>query len=56
MGFVGAPVTYEGLPKTGSMPPPELGEQTVSILNEMGYGHAAIQELIEQGITKSAQS
>jgi formyl-CoA transferase len=56
LGFVGAPITYDGLPKTGSMPPPELGEQTLSILGELGYGHAAVQELVEQGVTKTAQS
>jgi formyl-CoA transferase len=56
LAFVGAPITYDGLPKTSSMPPPELGEQTLSILGEMGYAHAAIQALVEQGVTKTGQS
>jgi crotonobetainyl-CoA:carnitine CoA-transferase CaiB-like acyl-CoA transferase len=56
LGFVGAPITYDGLPKTSSMPPPELGEQTLAILTEMGYGRAAIQELVQKGITKLAQN
>jgi crotonobetainyl-CoA:carnitine CoA-transferase CaiB-like acyl-CoA transferase len=55
LGFVGAPVTYDGLPETQSLPPPELGEQTRAILTEIGYGDAAIQELVQKGITRIAQ-
>jgi crotonobetainyl-CoA:carnitine CoA-transferase CaiB-like acyl-CoA transferase len=51
--FVTGPVHYEGnLPAQKSKPPPLLGEQTVAILNEMGYGRAAIDELAAQGVTK----
>jgi crotonobetainyl-CoA:carnitine CoA-transferase CaiB-like acyl-CoA transferase len=52
--FVRGPVSYNLLNKENSMPPPLLGEQTVAILTEMGYGRAAIDELAAQGITKIA--
>jgi formyl-CoA transferase len=50
--FVGGPVRFDNLPKEKSAPPPLLGEQTVDILSELGYGQAAIDELAAQGITK----
>jgi crotonobetainyl-CoA:carnitine CoA-transferase CaiB-like acyl-CoA transferase len=56
LGFVGAPVTYDGLPESRSLPPPELGEQTRTILTELGYDHAAIQDLVRKGITQTAQN
>jgi crotonobetainyl-CoA:carnitine CoA-transferase CaiB-like acyl-CoA transferase len=52
--FVRGPVRYELLTGRNSTPPPLLGEQTVAILSEMGYGRAAIDELAAQGITKIA--
>jgi crotonobetainyl-CoA:carnitine CoA-transferase CaiB-like acyl-CoA transferase len=52
--FVRGPVSYNLLNKENSTPPPLLGEQTVAILSEMGYGRAAIDELAAQGITKIA--
>src|SRR5919108_721331 len=54
--FVGGPVSYQDLPQEGSTAPPLLGEQTVAILTEMGYGRAAIDEFVAQGITKIAAS
>jgi formyl-CoA transferase len=56
LGFAGAPVTFEGLPKTASTPPPGLGEQTRAVLTELGYGDAAIQQLVHAGVARAAQS
>ncbi|HSF57468.1 MAG TPA: CaiB/BaiF CoA-transferase family protein, partial [Candidatus Binatia bacterium] len=50
--FIRGPVSYNLLAEENSTPPPLLGEQTVAILREMGYGRAAIDELAAQGITK----
>jgi crotonobetainyl-CoA:carnitine CoA-transferase CaiB-like acyl-CoA transferase len=51
--FVGGPVRFgENVPRQKSAAPPLLGEQTVAILSEMGYGRAAIDELAARGITK----
>jgi crotonobetainyl-CoA:carnitine CoA-transferase CaiB-like acyl-CoA transferase len=54
--FVAGPVSYPDLPQEDSTAPPLLGEQTVAILTEMGYGQAAIDELAAQGITQIAES
>jgi formyl-CoA transferase len=54
--FVRGPVSYDGLATENSKPPPLLGEQTVAILAEIGYGQAAIDELAAQGITKTAKT
>lgn len=52
--FIRGPVSYNLLAEENSTPPPLLGEQTIAILREMGYGRAAIDELAAQGITKIA--
>jgi crotonobetainyl-CoA:carnitine CoA-transferase CaiB-like acyl-CoA transferase len=52
--FVRGPVSFDRLDKKNSKPPPLLGEQTVAILTEMGYGRSAIDELAARGITKIA--
>ena len=54
--FVAGPVSYPDLPQEDSTAPPLLGEQTVAILTEMGYGQAAIDDLAAQGITQIAES
>ena len=54
--FVGGPVRFgENVSRQKSAAPPLLGEQTVAILSEMGYGRAVIDELAAQGITKIAR-
>ncbi len=53
--FVGGPVRFDNLPKEKSAPPPLLGEQTVDILSELGYGQAAVDELAAHGIVKAVQ-
>jgi crotonobetainyl-CoA:carnitine CoA-transferase CaiB-like acyl-CoA transferase len=54
--FVGSPVRFGGnVSRQKSAAPPLLGEHTVAILSEMGYGRAVIDELAAQGITKIAQ-
>jgi len=53
--FVGGPVHFVNLPKERSAPPPLLGEHTVAVLTEMGYGRAAIDELASQGIVTIVQ-
>jgi crotonobetainyl-CoA:carnitine CoA-transferase CaiB-like acyl-CoA transferase len=50
--FVRGPVSFGRLAKKNSKPPPLLGEQTVAILTEMGYGRSAIDELAAGGIVK----
>jgi crotonobetainyl-CoA:carnitine CoA-transferase CaiB-like acyl-CoA transferase len=52
--FVGGPVRYDGPTKSESSPPPLLGEQSVKILNELGYDQKAIDALASKGITKVA--
>jgi crotonobetainyl-CoA:carnitine CoA-transferase CaiB-like acyl-CoA transferase len=37
------------------MPPPLLGEQTVSILTQLGYDQLAIDEFKQRGIIKVGQ-
>jgi len=53
--FVRAPVRYDGLTKEQSTPPPLLGEQTVSILTQLGYDQLAIDEFKQRGIIKVGQ-
>ncbi len=53
--FVGGPVRYDGLTKEQSTPPPLLGEQTVSILTQLGYDQLAIDEFKQRGIIKVGQ-
>lgn len=50
--FVGAPVRYDGLTKKESAPPPLLGAGTASILSELGYDKAEIDELARQEIIR----
>ena len=50
--FIGGPVKYDNLNKKISTPPPLLGEQTVAILSEIGYGQEAIDEFAVKGITR----
>lgn len=54
--FVGAPVRYDGLAKGKSAPPPLLGAHTRTILTDLGYDQAAIDELAARGITKIDKS
>ena len=53
--FVRAPVRYDRLTKEQSTPPPLLGEQTVSILTQLGYDQLAIDEFKQRGIIKVGQ-
>ena len=50
--FIGGPVKYDNLNKKISTTPPLLGEQTVAILSEIGYGQEAIDEFAAKGITR----
>ena len=50
--FIGGPVKYDNLNKKISTPPPLLGEQTVAILSEIGYGQEAIDQFAAKGITR----
>ncbi|TMA04394.1 MAG: CoA transferase [Deltaproteobacteria bacterium] len=54
--FVGPAVSFANLSREKIKPPPLLGEQTATILAELGYTQAAVEELAEQGIVKIAQS
>jgi crotonobetainyl-CoA:carnitine CoA-transferase CaiB-like acyl-CoA transferase len=53
--FVGCPVRYDGLTKEPSAPPPLVGEQTASILTELGYDQLTIDEFKQRGIIKVGQ-
>ncbi len=50
--FIGGPVKYDNLNKKISTPPPLLGEQTVAILSEIGYGQEVIDQFAAKGITR----
>src|SRR5437867_7727444 len=50
--FIDGPVKYDNLNKKISTPPPLLGEQTVAILSQIGYGQEAIDEFAAKGITR----
>jgi len=50
--FIGGPVKYDNLNKKISTPSSLLGEQTVAILSEIGYGQEAIDEFAAKGITR----
>jgi formyl-CoA transferase len=50
--FVGAPVRYDGLAREKSAPPPLLGAHTRTILTDLGYDQAAIDELARQKIIR----
>ena len=47
--FIGGPVKYDNLNKKISTPPPLLGEQTVAILSEIGYGQEVIDQFAAKG-------
>jgi crotonobetainyl-CoA:carnitine CoA-transferase CaiB-like acyl-CoA transferase len=53
--FVGCPVRYDGLTREPSAPPPLVGEQTASILTELGYDQLTIDEFKQRGIIKVGQ-
>jgi crotonobetainyl-CoA:carnitine CoA-transferase CaiB-like acyl-CoA transferase len=53
--FVRSSVNYTGLHRAKGKPPPLLGEQTQTILTELGYSQAAVEELARQGVVKVAQ-
>ena len=50
--LIGGPVKYDNLNKKISTPPPLLGEQTVAILSEIGYGQEVIDQFAAKGITR----
>lgn len=52
--FVGPAVTFTNLSREKAKPPPLLGEQTATILNELGYSDAAIKELEGRSVIKTA--
>ena len=53
--FIGGPVRFEGLVVEKSGPPPLPGEQTDSILAELGYSTKAdIEKLSKAGAIQSA--
>ena len=54
--FVGAPVRYDGLAQKKSAPPPLLGAHTRTVLTDLGYDQAAIDELVARGISKIDKS
>lgn len=50
--FIGNPVRYEGLSVEKSGPPPLPGENTESILRELGYGKAEIEKLSKTSVIR----
>jgi crotonobetainyl-CoA:carnitine CoA-transferase CaiB-like acyl-CoA transferase len=54
--FVGGPVRFEGLAVEKSGPPPLPGEQTDSILAELGYSTADIEKLSKAGAVQQSKA
>ncbi len=52
--FVGSPVHYSGLSRVETGPPPLLGEQTRTVLAELGYDRGQIGALEAKGVVKAA--
>ena len=50
--FIGGAVSYQGIQKENSGPPPLLGEHTAKILAELGYSEKQSRELEESGAVK----
>jgi crotonobetainyl-CoA:carnitine CoA-transferase CaiB-like acyl-CoA transferase len=53
MKFVGPPVRYSNFTEASSLPPPLMGEDTIAVLRELGYGEGAIEELRAQRVISS---
>jgi succinate--hydroxymethylglutarate CoA-transferase len=47
--FVGPAVSYEGIQRKKSAPPPLVGEHTSKILDELGYSAEQVRQLAVQG-------
>jgi crotonobetainyl-CoA:carnitine CoA-transferase CaiB-like acyl-CoA transferase len=54
--LVGGPVRFEGLPVKKSGPPPLPGEQTDSILTELGYSKTDIEALAKAGAVRQSKA
>jgi len=52
---VGMPVKFSATPPAYRRAAPRLGEDSVAILQEMGYGAAEIDALIEAGVVRDAR-
>jgi crotonobetainyl-CoA:carnitine CoA-transferase CaiB-like acyl-CoA transferase len=50
MKFVGPPLRYEAFPRNPARPPPLLGEQTRTILRELGHSAESIEQLSAEGV------
>lgn len=50
--FVGGPVCFDNLAKDKAAPPPLVGEHSERILRELGHDDAAIEALVNQGVSQ----
>jgi len=51
---LGLPYRFSGTPHVAFRPPPHLGEHTVEVLADLGFGDDEIAEMLESGVLRKS--